>query len=157
RAEKLAAMIAAPPRDPMTRTGHTSIAWPTARLLAAEDGRFIGYLMPRIDNAKLICEFYTPRFRAQQAPLFHYGYLMRTARNLAAAVVALHERGYIVGDLNESNLLVTNQALVSLVDTDSFQVRSADKLFRCPVGKSEYTPPELQGARFAEVTRGPEH
>ena len=156
RASKLVAMLVAPPVDPMAKAGHTSITWPTARLVNGE-GQFVGYLMPRIENARLIVEFYTPRTRLQHCPKFHYAYLLRTARNLATAVGALHERGYVIGDLNESNVLVTVQALVSLVDTDSFQVREGASVFRCRVGKPEYTPPELQGARFAEIDRDPEH
>ena len=65
--------------------------------------------------------------------------------------------GYIIGDVNESNVLVTNQALVTLVDTDSFQVRAPGRLFRCRVGKPEYMPPELQSVRLADIDRGPEH
>jgi hypothetical protein len=30
-------------------------------------------------------------------------------------------------------------------------------MHRCPVGKAEYTPPELQGAPFGDFDRGPEH
>jgi hypothetical protein len=157
-ADKIARMLAAPPNDPMAKSGHASIAWPIDRLFApGEDGRFVGYLMPRIDRARLIYEYYNPRSRQQICPLFHYGYLLRTARNLAAAVRALHEGGYLIGDVNESNILVTSQALVSLVDTDSFQVPAEEGMFRCRVGKPEYTPPELMGARFAEIDRGPEH
>jgi DNA-binding helix-hairpin-helix protein with protein kinase domain len=157
RAEKLAAMLAAPPNDPMAPTGHPSIAWPTVRLLAAGANLVVGYLMPRIEHGRLAIEFYNPRMRLQLCPLFHFRYLVRSAHNLAAAVRAVHERGYVVGDLNESNVLVTNQALVSLVDTDSFQVQTPGRLFRCHVGKPEYTPPELQNTRFTEVDRLPEH
>lgn len=157
RAEKLAAMLAAPPDDPMAKTGHPSIAWPTARLLAAGANLVVGYLMPRVEHGRLAIEFYNPRMRQQLCPLFHYRYLVRTAQNLAVAVRAIHERGYVIGDLNESNVLVTNQALVALVDTDSFQVHTPARLFRCRVGKPEYTPPELQNARFTDIDRLPEH
>lgn len=158
QADKLKVMLAAPPDDPMAKSGHASIAWPTARLLKSGDAeRFAGFLMPRIDQARHINEFYIPKSRQQQCPLFHYGYLMRTARNLAAAVRAVHDRGYVIGDLSGANLLVTAQALVTLIDTDSFQVRSPDRTFRCRVATPEYTPPELQSARFADVDRAPEH
>ncbi len=156
-AAKVAAMIAAPPSDPMAGRGHVSIAWPLDRLLDAAAPRFLGYVMPRVDKVRPILEFYNPASRLELCPLFHYGYLLRTARNLAAAVRAIHERGYVIGDLNESNALVSNMALVTLVDTDSFQVPGSQQVFRCPVGKPEYTPPELQGARFADFDRGPEH
>jgi WD40 repeat protein len=155
---KLTAMLAAPPADP-TGGGHVSIAWPQGRLLAADDsGRLVGFVMHRVREALPLFEFYNPRSRRRLCPLFHHGYLLRTARNLAAAVHALHQRGYVVGDLNETNVLVNNQALVTLVDTDSFQVPAGSgSVYRCPVGKPEYTAPELQHLRFAEFDRAPEH
>src|SRR5712691_4689158 len=53
----------------------------------------------------------------------------------------------------------TDTALVTLVDTDSFQVCEPHNgvVYRCPVGKPEFTPPELQGCPFAQVDRAPEH
>ncbi len=63
----------------------------------------------------------------------------------------------MIGDLNESNILVSERALVTLVDLDSVQVRAGSKLYRCPVGKAEYTPPELQGRSFRAMTRQPSH
>jgi hypothetical protein len=61
--------------------------------------------------------------------------------------------------VNESNILVSNTALVTLVDTDSFQVRDSNNgvVYRCPVGKPELTPSELQGKSFHLVDRVPEH
>ncbi len=160
RARKLAAMLANPPDDPMKAQGHTSIAWPSDLLLTTDGARRIaGFLMPRVSNMRPVIDFYHPKTRRQQCPLFNYLYLLRTARNLAAAVRALHARGYVIGDVNESNILVTDTALVTLVDTDSFQVRDPQNgvIYRCPVGKPEFTPPELQGKTFAYVDRAPEH
>jgi hypothetical protein len=156
-ADKLAAMLATPPADPMAGSGHASIAWPVDRLLAAGDQAFLGYAMPRVEQARPVFEVYNPRSRLQACPRFHYGYLLRTARNLSAAARAVHERDYVIGDLNETNTLVSSQALVTLVDTDSFQVPAPGRVHRCPVGKPEYTPPELQQVRFADFDRGPEH
>jgi DNA-binding helix-hairpin-helix protein with protein kinase domain len=63
-----------------------------------------------------------------------------------------------MGDINEGNILVTSRALVSLIDTDSYQVRDENgTVYRCPVGKPEFTPPELQGVPFDQVDRQPEH
>lgn len=157
-AARLAAMLAAPPIDVRAGTGHRAVAWPLERLLAADErGRVVGCLLPRVEDARLIAEVCNPHARLQAYPLFHYGCLLRTARNLAAAVRRLHERGYIIGDLNESNVLIDAHGLVTLVDADSFQIPGLDRLYRCRVGKAEYTPPELQGVRFEEVDRGPEH
>ncbi len=82
---------------------------------------------------------------------------MRTARNLARAVRSVHSRGYVIGDVNESNVLVAEDAIVTLVDTDSFQVNDGTTVYRCTVGKPEYTPPELQGMSFRDVDRSVEH
>jgi serine/threonine protein kinase len=106
-----------------------------------------------------IFEYYNPRARRVHCPFFDYSYLLRTARNLAAVVAALHDRGYVIGDVNESNILVAETALVTVVDTDSFQVRDGQRgsVYRCPVGKPDFTPPELQGVSFSQLDRGPEH
>jgi DNA-binding helix-hairpin-helix protein with protein kinase domain len=158
QAGKLAAMLTAPPVATPSRGQHVAIAWPVGRLLeVGGEGHVIGYLMPRIDNAHLIWEFYNPGVRQEICPSFHHGSLLRTARNLAAVVRTLHECGYVLGDLNESNVLVTPQALVTAIDVDSFQTPGRDRLYRCRVGRPDYTPPELQDASFAEVDRRPEH
>ena len=155
RGDKLAAMLANRPDDPTAKQNHTSIAWPAQRLLG-DDGRPVGFLMPRVENARSLFDVYNPKSRLQTWPLFHYGYLVRTARNLAIAVRALHARGYVLGDLNESNVLVNAQTLVTVVDTDSFQVRAGQRVFRCVVGKPEYAAPEIQGADFKTIDRTPE-
>ena len=157
QANKLHAMLVNPPDDPMAETGHISIAWPLDLLQNADPPRFVGYLMPRVSGMRPIFTYYNPAVRRRLSPLFHTLYLHRAARNLAAAVRALHSRGYVIGDVNESNILVSDTALVTLVDTDSFQVRDNGRVYRCPVGKPEYTPPEMQGRSFSESDRQPEH
>ena len=159
RAHKLATMLANPPDNPMAGQ-HISIAWPVD-LLRTVDGSegVVGFLMPHVKGMHSVLEFYNPKTRRQKCPLFNYLYLHRTARNLAAAMGALHARGYCIADVNESNILVSNTALVTLVDTDSFQVRDPDNgvVYRCCVGKPEFTPPELQGKSFHSVDRAIEH
>ena len=46
-------------------------------------------------------------------------------------------------------------ALITLLDCDSFQVSDPQlgKNYRCPVGKPEYTAPELQGKSFRDQDR----
>jgi DNA-binding helix-hairpin-helix protein with protein kinase domain len=159
QARKLAAMLANPPENPMAAQGHISIAWPQDLLTTAGSSDVVGFVMPRVSGMRSLLDFYNPKTRRQKCPFFNYLYLVRTARNIAAAVGALHARGYCVGDVNESNILVSDTALVTLVDTDSFQVRDPQTgaIFRCGVGKPEFTPPELQGKNFGQVDRAPEH
>ncbi len=159
-ARKLSVMIANPPADPMLSQGHVSIAWPIDILQTADISRqTVGFLMPRAPGMRPIADFYNPKTRRQQCPLFNYLYLHRAACNLASSVHALHARGYVIGDVNESNILVTDTALVTLVDTDSFQVTDPQSgtIYRCPVGKLEFTPPELQSMQFDDIDRAPEH
>lgn len=158
---KLAWMVANPPDDPSARLHHASIAWPT-HLLYQPDKTCAGYLMPFVKNAVAILNVFNPRLRARTLPEFDIRYLHRTARNLAAALGALHARDYVVGDLNESNIMVTATTLVTMIDTDSFQVRATPRgkppvIYPCPVGKFEYLPPELQAQSLQNVYRLPEH
>ena len=44
-----------------------------------------------------------------------------------------------------------------VIDSDSFQVVAANNKYLCQVGTPEYTPPELQGARFDRIVRTPNH
>lgn len=149
-----------PPDDPSEEIGHASIAWPE-ELLYTQEGDFLGYFMPFIENAVLLLKVFNPRLRARTFPNFNDLYFHRTARNLSAALGALHERDYVVGDLNESNVMVTPETLVTMIDTDSFQVKARGRfgqtiVHHCPVGKVEYTPPELQGKSLNHVRRQPE-
>ncbi len=158
--KKLTWMRDHPPDDPARELNHASIAWPQ-ELLYGPERNFAGYIMPRIHNAVGLLSVFNPRLRALTLPQFNEIYLHRTARNLASAVGALHDRDYVVGDLNESNVMVTPATLVTMIDTDSFQVRARNWLgreviYKCPVGKYEYLPPELQG-RALDDAREPAH
>jgi WD40 repeat protein len=156
-ARKLAFMVANPPVDPLAKEGRVSIAWATE--LVTDLGLVVGFLMPKLDTskAKPIFQYYNPSERRKESPTFSYVSLLRTARNLARAVRSVHLRGYVIGDVNESNVLVAEDAIVTLVDTDSFQVNDGTTVYRCTVGKPEYTPPELQGVSFRDVDRSVQH
>ncbi|HEX2205064.1 MAG TPA: energy transducer TonB [Longimicrobium sp.] len=154
RAEKLAWMVEHPPALPPG--GAVSLAWPGALLTDAREC-FAGFVMPFAAGPRLF-ELYNPVTRRAQAPLFHWGLLHRGGARVAAAFDAVHAAGYVVGDVNESNLLVAPGGAVAVVDTDSFQVRDGGAaVYRSRVGKAEFTPPELQGVSFAEVDRTPGH
>ena len=158
RTDKLRLMIASPPEDETRRHAHVSLAWPEA--LAYDDaGRVAGFVMPAIDQRRLVPlhQLLNPRARRERAPGISWRYQVRVARNLCAVLAALHAKGYVLGDLNESNILVSERALVTLVDLDSIQVRSGRRVYRCGVGKLEYTAPELVRRNLREVTRSVQH
>jgi hypothetical protein len=156
RHRKLVAMIANPPGDPTLSQGHVSICWPTQLLFRHGVAHAAGFLMHRVDRGSHVPVFhmYNPKGRQSLAPGFSWRYLVRTASNIASVVESLHASGYVLGDINESNFLVSPQALVTLVDCDSMQVPAPDgTCFRCPVGKGDFTAPELQGRSFGEIDR----
>ena len=158
QARRLHLMLARRPAGATSGAGGGVFAWPLD-LLRDGERRCVGLLLPRVDGKLRLFELYNPATRRDRAPLFHHGLLHRAARNLAAAFHVLHEAGFVVGDVNESNVLVGEDGRVTLIDTDSFQVRDpvSGVVFRCPVGRPEFTPPELRERRFAEVDRAPEH
>jgi serine/threonine protein kinase len=161
RGRKLEAMLGNPPADPMQAKGHVSIAWPVDLLELPRTGQVIGFLMPRMGlNMHPIVDFYDPKARLLSHPAFTYFHLIRAARNFISAVSALHAKRYVIGDINESNIMVDGQtALATIVDTDSFQVAGVNnrQIFRCSVGKEDFTPPELQGKDFSQMDRKREH
>lgn len=161
RSSKLHTMVRRQPNLMTTHScNHQDIAWPID--LLQMDGRkqqVIGFLMCKLVDMRPLVGFYNPQIRRQKCPRFNYRYLVRTAHNLTLAANKLHKSGYVIGDVNESNLLVSNSGLVTLIDADSFQVRDFQKnaTYRCLVGKPEFTPPELQGLPFDQMDRRPEH
>ncbi len=152
---KLSAMVAQPPSDPTRSNGHVSICWPTEILYDPVSGRMRGYIMPRMDRVqhRELFLIYNVKTRQLDAPEFSWAYLVTAAENISNVVDAIHHRGYVVGDMNESNFFISSQALATVIDCDSMQVATPSEVFRCTVGKPEYTAPELQGLDFRKCIR----
>lgn len=155
REAKLKHMLADPPHDPFAGK-HVAFAWPL-ELLYGEKREFIGFVMPKLETRKtaLLFQVYHPAEARRRG--LGWRFRMAVAHNLSVVLGELHAKGYVVGDLNESNLLVGKDGLVTLVDCDSVQVRDGRRVFHCRVQKPEYTPPELQGQSYADVTLTPNH
>src|SRR5215813_6820508 len=132
-------------------------AWPVSTLRDAPDGEVVGFIMKKISQAEEIHALHSPKSRLQKFPEASWAFLIYAAANIARAVAAIHEHGYVIGDLNPKNILVTRKATVYLLDVDSFQVMADGKTYRCDGGFPEYTPPELQGVAFRKVDRTQEH
>src|SRR5215475_8270293 len=132
-------------------------AWPVDVLRDAPGGAVVGFVMKRISGAEEVHALHSPKSRLQKFPEASWGFLIYVAANIARAVAAIHEHGYVIGDLNPKNIVVTRKATVYLLDVDSFQVMADGKTYRCDGGFPEYTPPELQGVAFRKVDRAQEH
>ena len=152
RVRKLGAMIVIGASSPCE-----TLAWPTGLLLDGRGGPAVGFLMPRVNGCRPLHALYGPGTRAEDFPEARWDFLVRAARNLAAAFESVHERGLVVGDVNEGNAVVSKKAVVRLIDCDSFQVVHDGRTYPCPVGVPLFTPPELQGRAFDRVVRTRDH
>ncbi|NOT63028.1 MAG: hypothetical protein HOP19_22700, partial [Acidobacteria bacterium] len=132
-------------------------AWPVAVVRDQPDGQIVGFLMPRVDGASEIHALHSPKSRLQKFPDATWAFLIHAAANIARAVATVHEAGFVIGDVNPKNILVTRQGTVALLDCDSFQFERDGKTYRCEAGFPEYTPPELHGFAFRDVDRTPQH
>ncbi|WP_457588923.1 hypothetical protein [Ensifer canadensis] len=151
RREKVEAMVSA-------RLHQTTsfVAFPVDTL-KSQRGEFLGFTMNKVDGFKSVHDLYGPASRKTEFPTADANFLVRSAINLARAIASVHAMGCVIGDINHSGVLVSEKALVTLIDSDSFQFRSQSKLYRCLVGVPEYTPPELQGALLDKTDRMPNH
>ena len=69
----------------------------------------------------------------------------------------MHHYGYVIGDVNEGNILVSNHACVTLIDCDSVQVRTSGTVYYCEVGVAQFTPPEIQNSKDFRMERSKNH
>jgi serine/threonine protein kinase len=152
RIRKLEVMVAHPPTDPNAHINHISFAWPQS-LLKDGNGKSVGFLMPAIAHSVGLLDVYNPQRRQKVLPGFNWLYLHTTAMNIASIVWAIHKAGYVLGDIKPQNILVNNQALPAVIDTDSFQVRNPQtgELYSCPVGSEGFTPVELMDKNLATL------
>ena len=155
--KKIEAMLENPPENPTASSNHIAISWPS-EMLKDNSNNFVGFLMPYIQDSvdlKYVCN---PSLRKEKLPRFDWRYLHITAKNLAWLIHKIHEKGYILGDISVKNLFVNNRALVSVIDTDSFQLQDRDgKLYRCQVGSEGFTPPELIDKRIPDIAQTRAH
>lgn len=145
----------------MARQAHPSLldiaAWPVDVLRAQPGGPTQGFIMARVNGYREIHSLYGPSHRKKAFPQADWSFLVHAARNLASAFEAIHARGHVIGDVNPGNVVVSPQALVRLIDCDSFQISANGRLFPCEVGVPQFTAPELQGQPFHGLRRTPDH
>ena len=133
-------------------------AWPAHTLASNTSGPVHGFVMRKLGpEFREIVSLYNPSDRKKFFPKADYSFLAHTAVNLAAAFETMHAAGIVIGDVNQKNIMVNHEALIRLVDCDSFQIAYKNELFRCRVGAEDYTPPELQGIHFDKIDRNTNH
>ena len=128
------------------------VAYPS-EVVTDRKGYFLGFAMGLVSGNLPLHELYNPKSRQRLFPTRDFRFLVRTAENVARAVGTVHQTGCVIGDLNQSGLLVAQDATVAVIDADSFQFSSKGKTYPCVVGMPDYTPPELQGKKLASIQR----
>lgn len=129
-------------------------AWPLDVVFNAH-GNPVGYLMEHLQSYTPLYSTYQVRTRRARLSGWTYRHLLRTGRNLAGCLASLHQRGIIIGDLNESNVLVSPGGRVMLIDSDSYQLMVDGALSIPEVARTEYLPPELQRGSLSGKVRTP--
>lgn len=137
-------------------------AWPTTTLHLGRNGPVRGFVMPKVVDYKPIHKLYSPAHRKQLFPKADWAFLVNAARNVAAAfeVIHAHERAheYVIGDVNQDNIVVADNSVVKLIDCDSLQIAANGNLYPCEVGVLHFTPPELQRLKsFRDALRTVNH
>ncbi len=151
RIDKVSAMIA----GDLASTSKL-VSFPSS-LVFDSNRKPVGFSMRLVQNHKPLHELYSPGPRKQNFPQADYRFLVRTAANVARAVGAVHRCNCVIGDINHSGILVSDEATVALIDADSFQYTEGNTSHLCRVGVPEYTPPELQGLKLDSTVRTPNH
>jgi hypothetical protein len=75
--------------------------------------------------------------------------LVILAKGIAQKVYELHRAGFILGDINSSNIIVDSPESFCFVDCDSYQYKN----YKCSVGYPEFVPPELFNKDMSKITR----
>jgi hypothetical protein len=143
------------------RSGHMLLAWPLE--LVYERSRFVGFLMPAVDVQQMV-EMHrvtdpSDRLRANGRTAwlrsFTWRYLTGVAKNLALGTELLHASDVVIGDFNDRNVAVSNEARVTLLDCDSMQIvdPSNGERFLCRVKRAEFLAPELANVDLREWRR----
>lgn len=159
--QKLIAMVANPPPT-KDADGNVALSWPQEILYSA-DYRLAGFTMPRIDtsNYSPIFHYWNPKMISQlhdvpDDPQQVNRLLKAIGINFLTILNSLHILEYVVGDINERNILAHRTGPIAILDSDSFQVYDQKNNFthRCQVGREEYTDPNLLTAFGQDCTDG---
>ncbi len=132
-------------------------AWPRRILFDIRSRAVAGFLMENVAAYRKVQELYSPVQRLKSFPRAGWDFQVRAATNLAAAFEEVHAAGVVVGDVSLRNEFVSPQAVVKLLDCDSFQVRAGGRLFTADVGTPLYVPPELIGKPLRGLVRAENH
>jgi eukaryotic-like serine/threonine-protein kinase len=150
---RVQAMVAHPPAYRAPETGHVRCTWPED--LVSVDGRFTGYVMPRIDPVGAATLHDLVHGSEKERPSDGAGHRSLTwadrvlvAADLAHTVALLHDSDVVVGDLRSHDILVAPDCRVTLFGCDAMQVTdpATGTTYPCRTAEQTLVPPELLAA-----------
>jgi DNA-binding helix-hairpin-helix protein with protein kinase domain len=81
-------------------------AWPIDVVREFASGAPVGLLVPKVTNGRDIHQLYSPKSRRAEFQRADWRFLVRAAANTARGFAAVHEAGYVIGDVNHGGVLV---------------------------------------------------
>ena len=119
-------------------------------LLFRADHTFAGYLMPQVSSTLKLHHVLRKADRTAYFPELTYKGMIIIVYNLAELTCHLHEKGIVMGDMNQNNILLYPDGTMCLIDCDSFDITDPNtgEHFPCTVGTPELLAPELQDGGF---------
>ena len=138
RAAKLQAMCDNPPQNAQ------ALSWPNA---LETGGSGLSYRMPKASRGAGTAYRFISANERRQLPSRQqeYDHRNQLGVKIAEAFRWLHAIHVRIGDVNPSNILVSDDGSVMLIDCDSFQIPGppGHQPYPCVVGSPEYTAPEI--------------
>ena len=130
------------------------VNWPLDIWVDAK-GAYRGLVLKRVDSVSAIHGIYNPGTRLEKFSAATAKDLVRIALDLSSVVCQLHGRGWVVGDLNPTNVLMDKRMQIHLIDSDSIQLDVHGRRHSCHVGHPLFLAPEWQGRRLRDTDRTP--
>lgn len=138
--KKLSAMAPHWPRE----WRHDHICKPE-KLLYNTQGAFVGFLMHRVPEGHMdLADFFSLISNTNQDEIMKDWTrlkLVQVTISIAVLLQLLHENGFLMGDMNPNNILISSEDAtdVYFVDCDSYQFSS----YPAGVGTDDYIPPHI--------------
>ncbi len=131
-----------------------SLSWPLIQVYRdAQRRNWIGFAMYRAHGVPIF-KMAHPMLYKRYFPQIDRHHLILYLIDLIDKIKLLHGSGVMIGDYNLQNILcATNNEQVMLIDCDSYQISISGRMYHCPVGSADMTPPEHQKKAFTTLKR----
>lgn len=138
-----------------TLSNFTSV--PLNLIFSSTTNDIVGFTMPFLSGVSIL-NIIQARERIKLFPENKWDFLIHIARNCCIGFDKLHSHSIVMGDVNESNILVNKNATINFIDFDSYQIKKSNNSFyTSDFGVALWTPPELQFKDLKGIVRNENH